>query len=318
MQIARRDSIVKVSLVLPCIIYFLMAATSTEADTFINNCTSQVLMTISGETYKLSNDIFAGDITCLEIRQGSDITLDCQGYTIDGNGTGIVGIIIADGYGFTGGNIIKNCVLTDWPNGIVYYLHSTGGFPPINYPSTWGNYTLDNVDVTCGAFPNSGILIQGLGGGTGSGVTVHDVTTTGCSVGFQVLPSVTDYFIMKMNENDFNGNSFCDVSVGSCAQSADFDNATCDNSYATACSCGDIPSPCVPVPTTTTTLGCGGSPIPLSYSGSLGSEVTGSVVEATCGIKAFLFEFAPAYWLILIVAFFAIFIVSVFALAKKR
>jgi hypothetical protein len=71
--------------------------------------------------------------------------------------------------------------------------------------------------------------------------------------------------------------------------------------------------------TTTTVIGEGLPPVGgLVYGDPLGSETTDAIAQSTSGIKSFLFEFAPAYWLILIVAFFAIFIVSVFALTKRQ
>jgi len=89
--------------------------TYTTFNPYLSNCS---LLSQSGVTYYLTNNIFNSTAeTCMEI-EGSDIILDCQGHTIDGVGT-------SNSYGISASlssNItIRNCTVTEWYFGIALY-----------------------------------------------------------------------------------------------------------------------------------------------------------------------------------------------------
>jgi len=83
------------------------------ATTYITDCTS---ITQPGE-YVLANDISSGASTCIDI-EADNVTLDCQGHTIGGFGSGS-GIYVG-GHNYV---TIKNCVLSNRYYGI--YLSSS-------------------------------------------------------------------------------------------------------------------------------------------------------------------------------------------------
>ena len=72
----------------------------------ISDCS---ILNQSGATYILNQSIIDSSISkCINI-QAENITLDCQGYTIDGDDTADIGVYI----GYTQATI-RNCTITDW------------------------------------------------------------------------------------------------------------------------------------------------------------------------------------------------------------
>lgn len=66
------------------ILFILFLSSLSFADTNISTCSN---LNVTGETFLLTADIInSGNTTCMSILQ-DDITLNCQGYTIDGVGT---------------------------------------------------------------------------------------------------------------------------------------------------------------------------------------------------------------------------------------
>ena len=84
-------------------------ATLITNTTYIGIC--QVLNQ-AGNTYYLTEDIIDSDAaTCMDI-QNDNITLDCQGHTIDGNSINACDCIFSDNVGAN--VIVDNCIITDW------------------------------------------------------------------------------------------------------------------------------------------------------------------------------------------------------------
>ena len=84
-----------------------------SAATSIGSCTT---ISTSGE-YELTVDIIdSTDTVCIDI-QANDVVLDCQGHNVDGNNSGN-GIRIFRSPKENSNVVIKNCVVTDWYNGI--------------------------------------------------------------------------------------------------------------------------------------------------------------------------------------------------------
>jgi len=90
---------------------FLLLLPLARADTYLTDC---AVLDTPGETYYLTQDIIdSSATTCMDIT-ADNVTLDCQGHTIDGVDTGgTYGIATA-----RPNATIKNCILTDWYYGI--------------------------------------------------------------------------------------------------------------------------------------------------------------------------------------------------------
>jgi parallel beta-helix repeat protein len=90
---------------------FLLLLPLAKADTYLTDC---AILNTPGETYYLTQDIYYYSFidTCMDI-EASNITLDCQGHIISGDG-GWRGILIYN----SNYVVIRNCVLKDWVFGI--------------------------------------------------------------------------------------------------------------------------------------------------------------------------------------------------------
>jgi parallel beta-helix repeat protein len=79
-----------------------------------------------GKTYKLTEDITnSGTSPCINIT-ANDITLDCEGHTIDGNDSAKYGIYVYRSSSQTTNIEIKNCVVKDWYSANVYLENANG------------------------------------------------------------------------------------------------------------------------------------------------------------------------------------------------
>jgi parallel beta-helix repeat protein len=70
---------------------------------------------VSGQTYILNNDLTASGV-CIRISEVDDITLDCQGHSITGDGTSF-GFFVRKASNVT----IKNCTSTNFDFGLSFY-----------------------------------------------------------------------------------------------------------------------------------------------------------------------------------------------------
>ena len=98
----------------------------------ISTCTS---LNTAGATYILTADITnSGASKCMNIT-AEDITLDCQGHTIDGTDAGGSYGVYSNQYNTT----VKNCVITNWEMGICYEGSNNGLIQnnTINSNSVW-------------------------------------------------------------------------------------------------------------------------------------------------------------------------------------
>ncbi len=87
----------------------------------ISNCAE---LNQAGTTYTLTADIInSASSTCMDIT-ANNIVLDCQGHTIDASGTvsNTHGISISRGTATNTNITVRNCIVTDWSNGIYFAL----------------------------------------------------------------------------------------------------------------------------------------------------------------------------------------------------
>jgi len=108
----------KIGLILPIFLLLFIVGNVKAID--ISSCSE---LNQSGATYYLTQDIIDSSVSpCFNIT-ANNITLDCQGHKIDGNGTGN-GIYIYRNPATLHANItINNCTIIDWSTGI--FLHSS-------------------------------------------------------------------------------------------------------------------------------------------------------------------------------------------------
>lgn len=86
----------------------------------ISSCAS---LDQEGATYYLTSDIINfSSVICMDITSVNNVILDCQGHIIDGTiPTGAYGIYVYRDSETATNITIKNCILTDWSNGIYLY-----------------------------------------------------------------------------------------------------------------------------------------------------------------------------------------------------
>lgn len=109
------------------IVLLLMFLTSVASATVIdcNNCTDcneKIQNTSIGDVIRLTADITDHEGTCINFADKDGITFDGMGYTIDGDGD-------YNGYGvylpsYSNNNVVKNCTVTGFLNGIYIYESS--------------------------------------------------------------------------------------------------------------------------------------------------------------------------------------------------
>ncbi len=100
-----------------CVNPFSLITTSANCDNYIS--TIPYTINKNNTVYCLVSDLYIGSQNAINFSSGvQNSTLDCQGYNIDGNNVGygvyLTGIT-------TSNNIIKNCNITDFENGIYLY-----------------------------------------------------------------------------------------------------------------------------------------------------------------------------------------------------
>lgn len=104
-------------------VFLIVLSYPARADTNVTNCTR---LNTSGEMYILSANITSSESVdgyCLPI-ENFNITLDCQGYTIDSGAADYSSLkAVGDNYAGTLTNItIKNCIFQNWVTSITSYM----------------------------------------------------------------------------------------------------------------------------------------------------------------------------------------------------
>jgi hypothetical protein len=94
-----------------------LAGSSGKGTTTISDC---AVLNTDNEIYELDSDISHSSTNrCMDI-EGENITLDCQGHTIDGDGAADMGIELYLGQYDLFNATVKNCVLSDWDTRSIY------------------------------------------------------------------------------------------------------------------------------------------------------------------------------------------------------
>ena len=122
----------------------IMCFTVQTGEHYISDCS---VLNDAGAIYYLTADITdSAATTCMRIT-AENVTLDCQGHTIDGTDTGSTIGIYSNQFNTT----VRNCVVTDWREGIVFEGSNNGIIE---------NTTLDsNLYESISLFSSSGCTI---------------------------------------------------------------------------------------------------------------------------------------------------------------
>jgi nitrous oxidase accessory protein NosD len=101
----------------------LLAVLTGTAGAAEGDITSCQIISAPGN-YRLTSDILNPTATnCIEIT-ADDVTLDGQGHTIDGNGSGTYGIYISRASAYDTNITIKNCTVRNWTSSNIYIRNS--------------------------------------------------------------------------------------------------------------------------------------------------------------------------------------------------
>ena len=123
----------------------------------------------TGQTYYLIQDILnATTSQCINIT-ANNVTLDCQGHTIDGNDSATYGVYVYRTTPTTSNATIKNCTVSDWNTANIYFRYANGNtlenITSLSSPSwgIWLNSSNSNnfTTVTANSNGSDGIFIQG-------------------------------------------------------------------------------------------------------------------------------------------------------------
>ena len=108
------------AMLVACAVLAVMVANVSAGDIYyIDNCT---ILNVPGATYYLTTDIIDSSATiCMNIT-AENVTLDCQGHTIDGKDMDHTIGIYSNQFNTT----VRNCVVTDWAEGIVFEGSNNG------------------------------------------------------------------------------------------------------------------------------------------------------------------------------------------------
>ncbi|OYT43639.1 MAG: hypothetical protein B6U88_00380 [Candidatus Aenigmarchaeota archaeon ex4484_56] len=121
----------------------------------------------SGETYFLTADIINTSTSyCMNI-SANNVTLDCQGHTIDGDDAADYGIYIYRSSSQTTNITIKNCIVTDWDTVNIYLENADGN-----------NIT----NVTANSSPDEGIYLYSSSSNSLTDITANSNDDSGISL----------------------------------------------------------------------------------------------------------------------------------------
>ncbi len=147
------------------IVIFGLFAPGASADTNISNCTD---ISSPGSYYLNTSISNSPDIACINI-SANNVTLDCQGNTIDGDGEYLgpwrYGVLVSRAGGPTNNTnvTIKNCIISDWDYGIDLYYASNNTIRGVNVSSnSYGirlKFNSNNTLLNITAVDNYGGLI---------------------------------------------------------------------------------------------------------------------------------------------------------------
>ncbi|MCP3686389.1 MAG: hypothetical protein GY861_27410 [bacterium] len=189
-----------------------------------------------GETYFLTADIIdSSAMTCLDIT-ANDVTLDCQGYTVDGNG-GSIGIGISRAEQGKSNATIKNCITTEWGTGGIAVQYGDG-----------------NTIINCTSNLNSmaGMIFTFSDSNTILDSTANNNMQFGLGMGYSEQNTVSNF---EGNSNAMAGLYFSDVTSNTITDSIVQENAVdvylmpemytpevlCDNTFENVTGSNDLP-----------------------------------------------------------------------------
>jgi parallel beta-helix repeat protein len=216
---------------------FLLLLPLARADTYLTDCAE---LNVTGETYYLTQDIInsSADV-CMNIT-ADNVTLDCQGHTIDGvDSENTYGIYVPRDSETITNITIKNCDISDWQFGI-YLLYSDSN-DLINITASSNGFNggagvyLDNS--------NSNNLINIISSSNSPGHGIYlDWSNSNNLINITAASNLRGIWIDNANYNNLSNiivdsNSYCGVHLSS-SNSNNLTNIIAHNSSAYSSSCG--------------------------------------------------------------------------------
>jgi parallel beta-helix repeat protein len=191
------------------------STTTTISFTPITGCS---VLKDQGKTYKLTEPITnSGTSPCINIT-ANDITLDCDGHTIDGDDAARYGIYVYRSSSQTTNIKIKNCIVKDWYSGNVYLENANGNTltditstssGKVNYYDGYGFYLVysdSNTFSSCTANSNRyGFYLSNSDSNTFSNCTANSNRVWGFLVGGSLGSGSNTFSRCTANSNDFYG-----------------------------------------------------------------------------------------------------------------
>jgi parallel beta-helix repeat protein len=164
--------------------FTLLSDYNMTLDPDISTCS---VLDTAGATYTLTADIIDSSATvCMNIT-ANNVTLDCQGHTIDGTDTlSTFGIYVYRASATTTNETIKNCTLTDWGYGIRLYFSS--------------NNTITNSTANSNSY--YGIVLSSSSNNTITSSTANSNSYYGILLSFSSNNQITN---STANSNSYDG-----------------------------------------------------------------------------------------------------------------
>lgn len=204
---------VKRKIILTAFLMLLASPMLVVADTDISSCSN---LNSANETYYLTQNITdSTSMGCMNIT-ASNVTLDCQGYMIDGVDTPESYGIKIDSYN---SSTIKNCILIDWYYGAWMFKSSNNNFTNNTAYSIYGHgiwvdhYSLDNI------FTNNSMINNG-----GAGFEVSSYSDNNFFAYNIANNNYWGFYFSKVNNSIFEWNTMKNNEVGFIIDATSYNN----------------------------------------------------------------------------------------------
>jgi len=182
----------------------------------IDSCTN---LNVAGATYTMTASISNSTSNCMNI-SANDITLDCAGFTIDGDDIADYGVWVERASSETTNITIKNCNLSDWGDAGVYIYNSDGN----NLTNL--NFSSNNDDGIEVKNSRSNILTNLNSNSDGYGFYFNNVNSSVLSDINMESPSYRGMLVLDANFNSLNNINATSSDDGFSFQTSSFNNIT--------------------------------------------------------------------------------------------
>jgi parallel beta-helix repeat protein len=153
----------------------------------------------AGTAYTLTADIanYAGGRAYCMYALGNGVTLDCNGYKIDGVDAAKPGFYMASGSSHI---LIKNCTFTDWQQGV--YIFGSGSNVTVDNSSFSSNTAVDIYAIANTTNITNTVLSGGVVGITTAGTNnyIYNTTIAGAGYSGRTIELTTNNTVIVLNK----------------------------------------------------------------------------------------------------------------------